>query len=152
MARRLVFGNTAYLVSFCPPAELGTPRSAGHQFDEVNPAWAPVAEPRNTVVVAISWDSSLHSASTRALSALSNMLPTIVIPPRIHCPVPPSSGMENCAMVPPPVWMANSMASTASRDSPWRWAISVMALSASGVTVACIIVNLSSSCVVGDSL
>ena len=50
----------------------------------------------NTEVVASSWANSLHSASTRALSALSNMLPpTIVIPPCIHCPDPPSSGIEN---------------------------------------------------------
>ena len=75
-------------------------------------------EAGNTVVVASNCANSLHSASTRALSALSNMLPTIVIPPRIHCPEPPSSGMSNWAMVPPPVWRANSMASTASRESP----------------------------------
>ncbi len=42
-----------------------------------------------------------------------------------------------------------SMASTASRESPWRWATSVMAFSASG-TVAFIIVNLSSSVPVRD--
>src|ERR1700722_9041181 len=53
-------------------------------------------------------------------------------------------------MVPPPTWMAYSMASTASRESPWRWATSVMAFSASGVTVAFIIVNLSSSVPVRD--
>ena len=53
-------------------------------------------------------------------------------------------------MVPPPTWMAYSMASTASRESPWRWATSMMAFSASGVTVAFIIVNLSSSVPVRD--
>ena len=42
-------------------------------------------------------------------------------------------------MVPPPAWTANSMASTASRESPWRWAMSAMAFSASGVTVAFIV-------------
>jgi len=73
------------------------------------------------------------------------MLPTIVIPPRINCPDPPSSGMENWAIVPPPVCTANSMACTASRDSPWRSAMSVMAFSAAGVTVAFIGVNPSSS-------
>ncbi len=95
-------------------------------------------------MVVSSWDSSLHSASTRALSALSNMLPTIVIPPRIHCPFPPSSGILNWAMVPPPSRRATSMASTASWESPWRWAMSAMALAASGVTVALIAVSLSS--------
>lgn len=102
------------------------------------------------MVVASSWANSLHSASTRALSALSNMLPpTIVIPPCIHCPDPPSSGIENWAMVPPPAWSANSMASTASRESPWRRAISAMAFSTSGGTVACIIANLTSSVTCG---
>src|SRR6516164_284808 len=100
----------------------------------------------NIAVVASSWANSPHSASTRALSALSNMLPpTIVIPPCIHWPDPPSSGIENWAMVPPPRCIANSIESTASRESPWRRAMSAMALSTSGLTVAFIIVDLSSS-------
>ncbi|SKX98544.1 Uncharacterised protein [Mycobacteroides abscessus subsp. abscessus] len=61
-----------------------------------------VAAGGNTWVVLSSWESSLQSPSTRALRPLLNMSPTIVMPPRIHCPEPPSSGMLNWAIVPPP--------------------------------------------------
>ena len=88
------------------------------------------------MVVASNCDSSLHRLSTRALRLLSNMLPTMVIPPRIHWPEPPSSGMENCAMMPPPELTAYSMATTASVDNPYRAAMLLTDCSASGVSAA----------------
>ncbi len=52
------------------------------------------------------------------------MSPTMVMPPRIHWPLPPSSGWENCAMVPLPFTTACNMVITASVLTPYRRASS----------------------------
>ena len=68
--------------------------------------------------------SSEQSASTRAFSALLNMSPTMTMPPRDHWPMPPSSGMSNCAWLPPPATSAKSSVSAAAGLTPWRPATS----------------------------
>jgi len=64
--------------------------------------------------VARSCDSSEHKPSTFALRPWLNMSPTIVMPPRIHCPPPPRSAWLNCAIVPLLFTSACSSAITAS--------------------------------------
>src|SRR5271157_517671 len=69
---------------------------------------------------------SRHSAPTRALRSLLNMSPIMSMPPATHCPIPPSSGWLNCAIVLPPWRRASATARAASGLKPWRWAISAM--------------------------
>ena len=62
--------------------------------------------------------SSPHRFETVACRPWLNMSPTMVIPPAIHWPEPPSSGTLNCAMLPPPLATARAMCSTAASDRP----------------------------------
>ena len=59
------------------------------------------------------FDSSVQIPSTVAFRPLLNMSPIMIMPPRDHWPMPPSSGCENCAMLPPPALTAASSDSTA---------------------------------------
>ena len=116
-------------MSFCAPAEAGraealpaTSRRAWTRHEQADAAagcdcdcGAMAGGPAGAAPA-----SSAQSASTRAFSALLNMSPTITMPPCDHWPMPPSSGMSNCAWLPPPATSAASSASAAAAPTPCR--------------------------------
>src|SRR3984957_17151113 len=64
------------------------------------------------------------------------MSPIMIIPPCDHCPMPPSSGLLNCAWRPFPCASEPSNVSATSRLTPWRAATSVTIRRPSGVRLS----------------